>query len=260
MYTALQAIIACDFYTIMSELLTSQKQAISRSKGTSSKIDAVWHILDAHVFAKVNDYDTSAKFLFKYLGLTNGTLATRQIFEVVETAFYQSLLSMCISTYKESHGGVFIPTKKYQKYIDRGSTASPLKVGLQAVWCKPSNLKQIHLALQWVASIVKSVNESEEAQAYADIFDSALLMLQCCCKNLFSEQIFELAGTVSEIYSKTVFGKLDIDYKRMASTLKDFDQIKYVKSSQEAKRYSSLFKSFKLKTEYTCVFVVDRKH
>ena len=110
MFTTLQAMIACDAYTLMSELLTSQKKAISRSKATDTKVDAVWHVLDAHVFAKVNDFDTSAKFLFKYLGLTTGTLNTSQIFEVVETAFYQSLLSMCISTYKESHGGVFLPT------------------------------------------------------------------------------------------------------------------------------------------------------
>jgi hypothetical protein len=57
MLTALQALVACDSYTLMSELLTTHKNAIAFSKATSKKIDAVWHLLDAHVFSKVNDYN-----------------------------------------------------------------------------------------------------------------------------------------------------------------------------------------------------------
>jgi len=74
MLTAVQAFISCNSYMIMSELLTTHKQAIAARKTTSVKVDAVWHLLDAHVFAKVNDFETSTKFLLKYLQLTNSTI------------------------------------------------------------------------------------------------------------------------------------------------------------------------------------------
>lgn len=62
-------------------------------------------------------------------------------------------------------------------------------------------------------------------------------MLQTCSKNLFSEQIYEVRSYFSSIFKSVVYGKLDLNYKKVASALKDFEQIVYSKSAEQAKKY-----------------------
>lgn len=84
-------------------------------------------------------------------------------------------------------------------------------------------------------------------------------MVQTCCKNLFSEQVFELKESMSEIFAAVAYGKLDVVFKKYSSQMRDFDQIKYAKNNKEVKKYCLLIKSIKLSTTYVTVQVADRK-
>lgn len=260
MFTALQAFIKCDCYTIMSELLTTHKQAIKDRKETTKKVNAVWHLLDAHVFAKVNNFNTSTNFLLKYLQLTCATVNTTTIYSVVETAFYQAMLSICIGMYKETHKGVHIPAHKFH-YVNVGNPDKFDSVSLQQVWCKPAQMLKVKNSLAWMESLCTSVSES--AEAHLEIFESAMFMVQTCAKNLLSDQILEIKDSMAKLYEFTVYGKLDHINGRLYADLKDFEQIKFAKNAMDAKKFAKRIADVKLrisdKPRYVTVSVADRK-
>lgn len=49
-------------------------------------------------------------------------------------------------------------------------------------------------------SLCTSVNESEEVEKFEYVFDSALLMVQTCTKNLVSDQVMDLKAEMAQIF------------------------------------------------------------
>lgn len=75
------------------------------------------------------------------------------------------MLSLCIPTYKESHGGVHVPLHKYTKLIDPVVGGARV-VSLEAVWQRPSGFKHVINALAWMDSICTSINQSDQPAEY----------------------------------------------------------------------------------------------
>ena len=63
---------------------------------------------------KKNQLDQAARFALAYLREVFKEISYEQFSDVVHFAFYNSMFSFLIYTYKESHSGLWIPQSAYK--------------------------------------------------------------------------------------------------------------------------------------------------
>ena len=103
MLQAFEQFVQCDSYPVFSELLTQKKQACSANPSQTKRINTVFNLLDAHVYAKLGDSEQECKSLLAFIQEAFTELTTSQLAKLVESVIYRSLFSLMIYQYKESH-------------------------------------------------------------------------------------------------------------------------------------------------------------
>ena len=162
-----------------------------------TKINAVYNLLDAHVFAKVGDTELECKSLLTFLRAAYTELTTNQVAKIVLSVLYRSLFTFMIYQYKESHGGVKIPLTMYHLIEPDQLEVETIK--LPAIFVKKGNYNHFKEALNWITNTLVGVKNGEERDSHKELFKTGLEVVDCAIRNLPSEQIFDLREPLAEI-------------------------------------------------------------
>ena len=113
MLQAFEQFVECDSYPILVELVSQNKKHHSLTEASIKKLNNLYSLLDAHVYAKIGDIDQECKSLLAFLRQAYTELSTYQIAKIVLSVFYRSMFALMIYQYKEGHKGVKIPLSMY---------------------------------------------------------------------------------------------------------------------------------------------------
>ena len=155
MLLAYEQFVQCDAYPIFAELLTKFKETFQSSEEVVKRINTVFNLLDAHVYAKVGEAEQECKSLLAFLREAFSQLSTNQLAKIVMTVFYRSLFSIQIYQYKESHNGVRIPFKAYHIIESDQPRAGEFK--LAQIFIKQGNFAHVKLSLNWMANLLQGL-------------------------------------------------------------------------------------------------------
>ena len=105
MLKTFEQFVKCDSYPVLVEIITQYKarNIAILSEQKTKRLTAVFHLLDAHVFAKVGQVELECKSLLAFVREAYAHIETAELAKIIFYVFTKSMFAIMIYQYKDSH-------------------------------------------------------------------------------------------------------------------------------------------------------------